>query len=157
MAGEPFDAYLRDHVFRRAGMTSALTVDHNDQDVPGLGDGHVVAWEHAFAVDGPHTFEAGAGGVVASAADMAQWLIVQTNHGRAADGTPVVSGHSLAEQHTPGALTGMGTHWAGTPTDPLQHPPGSSTQAACSPTAPTWRSCPARGTASSSCSTQAQG
>jgi CubicO group peptidase (beta-lactamase class C family) len=72
VAGEPFDAYLRDHVLRRAGMTSALTVDNDDQVVPGLGDGHVVAWGHAFAVDGPHTFEAGAGGVVASAADMAQ-------------------------------------------------------------------------------------
>jgi hypothetical protein len=71
--------------------------------VPGLGDGHAVAYGHAFAVDGPHTVRAGAGGVVASAADMAQWLIVQTNHGRAADGTPVVSDHSLAEQHTPGA------------------------------------------------------
>lgn len=105
VAGEPFDAYLRDHVLRRAGMTSALTVANDDQDVPGLGDGHVVAWGQAFAVDGPHTFEAGAGGVVASAADMAQWLIVQTNHGRAADGTPVVSDHRLAEQHTPGAHT----------------------------------------------------
>jgi CubicO group peptidase (beta-lactamase class C family) len=105
VAGEPFDAYLRDHVLRPAGMSSALAVDHGDQDVPGLGDGHVVAWGHAFAVDGPHTFEAGAGGVVASAADMAQWLIVQTNHGRAADGTPVLSDQSLIEQHTPGADT----------------------------------------------------
>lgn len=105
VAGEPFDTYLRDHVFRPAGMTSALTVDHDDKDVPGLGDGHAVAWGHAFAAGGPHAFEAGAGGVVASAADMAQWLIVQTNHGRAADGTPVLSDHSLTEQHIPGADT----------------------------------------------------
>lgn len=105
VAGEPFDTYLRDHVLRPAGMTSALTVDYDDQDVPGLGDGHTVAYGHAFAVDGPHAFEAGAGGVVASAADMAQWLIVQTNQGRAADGTRVVSDRSLAEQHTPGAQT----------------------------------------------------
>jgi CubicO group peptidase (beta-lactamase class C family) len=106
VAGEPFDAYLRDHVLRRAGMTSARTVDYDDQDVPGLGDGHVGAYGHAFAVDGPHIFEAGAGGVVASAADMAGWLIVQTNHGRSADGTSVLSDHSLAVQHAPGA----GTH-----------------------------------------------
>lgn len=105
VAGEPFDAYLRDRVLRPSGMTSAVTVDHDDQDVPGLADGHTVAWGHPFAVDGPDDFEAGAGGVVASAADMAHWLIVQTNHGRAADGTPVLSDHSLAEQHTPGAHT----------------------------------------------------
>jgi hypothetical protein len=106
MVGEPFEVYLRDHVMQPAGMTSARTVDYDDQSVPGLGDGHVVAYGRAFAVDGPHAFEAGAGGVVASAADMAQWLIVQTNHGRAADGTPVISDDSLAEQHTPGT----GTH-----------------------------------------------
>lgn len=105
VSSEPFDSYLRDHVLRRVGMTSALTVDYDDQGVPGLGDGHTVAFGHAHAVNGPHTFEVGAGGVVASAADMAQWLIVQTNHGRAADGTPIVSDDSLAEQHSPGAHT----------------------------------------------------
>jgi len=110
-------------VLRRAGMTSALTVAHDDQDVPGLVDGHVVAWGQAFAVDGPHTFRSGAGGVIASADDMARWLIVQTNRGRAADGTRVISDHSLTEQHTPGVHTnGYALGWD------TDGPPGAPTR-----------------------------
>src|SRR5262249_5116395 len=126
VAGEPFDDYLRDHVLRPAGMSSALAVAYRDQDVAGLVNGHIVAWAHPLAVDAPHTFDSGSGGVIASAADMAQWLIVQTNRGRAADGTRVLSDASLTEQHTPGAHTnGYALGWdtdgpAGAPTR-LQH------------------------------------
>jgi CubicO group peptidase (beta-lactamase class C family) len=102
VAGQPFATYLRDHVFRPAGMSSTVAVDMDDQPVPGLSDGHVVGWGHAFAVAGPHTFDGGDGGVVSSAADMADWLVVQTNHGRAIAGTQVISDRSLTEQHTAG-------------------------------------------------------
>src|SRR6185503_14598623 len=47
----------------------------------------------------PSTFDGGDGGVVSSAADMAKWLVVQTNHGRAVDGTQVISDRGLTEQH----------------------------------------------------------
>ena len=102
VAGEPFATYMRNHVFRPAGMSSTLTVDIDNRPVPGLADGHIVGWGHAFAVDGPSTFDGGDGGVVSSAADMADWLVVQTNHGRAIDGTRVLSDRSLTEQHTAG-------------------------------------------------------
>ena len=48
----------------------------------------------------PRTFDGGDGGVVSTAADMADWLVVQTNHGRAVDGTQVISDRSLTEQHS---------------------------------------------------------
>jgi CubicO group peptidase (beta-lactamase class C family) len=102
VAGQPFATYLRDHVFRPAGMSSTVTVDIDNQPVPGLADGHVVAWGHAFSVAGPSTFDGGDGGVVSNAADMADWLVVQTNHGRAVDGTRVISDRSLTEQRTAG-------------------------------------------------------
>jgi EmrB/QacA subfamily drug resistance transporter len=104
VAGEPFTTYLRDHVFRPAGMSSSVAVDTNEEPVPGLVDGHVVGWGHAFAVGGPSSFDGGEGGVISSAADMADWLVVQTNHGRAADGTRVISDRSLTEQHTAGSV-----------------------------------------------------
>jgi len=102
VAGEPFATYLGNHVFTPAGMTSSVTVDLDDEAVPGLADGHVVSWGNAFPVAGPSTFDGGDGGVVSSAADMAKWLVVQTNHGRAVDGTQVISDRSLTEQHTAG-------------------------------------------------------
>jgi CubicO group peptidase (beta-lactamase class C family) len=104
VAGEPFATYLRDHVFRPAGMTSTVTVDIDNQAVPGLVDGHAVGWGHAFALAGPSTFDGGDGGVVSSAADMARWLVVQNNQGRAINGTRVISKRSLTEQHTAGAI-----------------------------------------------------
>ena len=112
VSGKPFATYMRERVFGPAGMSSTVTVDMDNQPVPGLVDGHVVGWGHAFAVSGPSTFDGGAGGVVSSAADMARWLVVQTNHGRAVDGTRVISDRSLTEQHTAGATgTGYALGW----------------------------------------------
>ncbi|MBD8870601.1 MFS transporter [Nocardioides donggukensis] len=122
VSGQPFDAYLHDHVFAPAGMGSSTTVDRDDDPVTGLADGHVVGWGHAFAVGGPGTFDAGDGGVVSSAADLARWLVVQTNRGRAVDGTRILSPSRLEEQHTPGdGAQGYGLGWdtdgpAGAPT-----------------------------------------
>jgi CubicO group peptidase (beta-lactamase class C family) len=112
VSGKPFATYMREHVFRPAGMSSTVTVDMDNQPVPGLVDGHVVGWGRAFAVSGPSTFDGGAGGVVSSAADMARWLVVQTNHGRAVDGTRVISDRNLTVQHTTGATgTGYALGW----------------------------------------------
>ena len=151
-SGQDFASYLQDHVFRPAGMSSTVTVDSDDDPVPGLADGHVVGWSHAFAVDGPGTFDAGDGGVVSSAGDMARWLVVQTNHGRSRT-APGSSATAAWSSSTPPAPSAPGTPSAGTPTDPPLPPRGWSTPGTCSPTAPTWRCCPRRGTASSCSST----
>ena len=88
LSGETFETYLRTHVLQPAGMSASLTTNTDDQTVSGLADGHVVAYGQPIATPAPGTFVGGAGDVVSTAADMAHWLILHTNGGRAADGTP---------------------------------------------------------------------
>ena len=122
VSGQPFDSYLREHVFRPAGMFASLTTDTGDEPVPDLADGHVTAYGHPVPAHAPDTFEGGAGGVVSTAADVAQWLVVQTNGGRTADGTRLVSARGMAERHTPSALSGYGLGWD------IDGPPGAPTR-----------------------------
>jgi hypothetical protein len=82
---------------------------------------------------------------------MARWLIVHANGGRAADGTRVVSEHSLIELHTTSAPSGYAL---GCDTDgPANAPIRLCTAAACSPTAPTRPSSRTPATAWPYCST----
>lgn len=110
-SGETFAHYLREHVFLPAGMTSSTTTDHDDEAVDGLADGHVVAYGHAVSKSAPHLFAAGDGGVVSSADDLARWLIVQSNAGRAPNGTRLISSQSLDELHTASAPGGYALGW----------------------------------------------
>jgi CubicO group peptidase (beta-lactamase class C family) len=111
LSGQTFDAYLREHVFQPAGMSASLTTYTDDEPVANLADGHVVAYGHPIPVPAPATFEAGAGDVVSTAADMARWLVVQANGGRTADGTSLVSERSMTEMHTPSARSGYALGW----------------------------------------------
>jgi CubicO group peptidase (beta-lactamase class C family) len=115
VSGEPFDRYLRRHIFQPAGMAASTSTATDDQPVPGLTEGHVNAYGHAIRAPGMGSFSVGDGGVVSSAADMARWLIVHANGGRAADGTRLVSGQGLRVLHTPssphvGYALGWATH-----------------------------------------------
>lgn len=126
VSGESFSGYLRGHVFGPAGMDATTAVDGDNDPVPGLAQGHVVGWGHAFSVRGPGTFTAGDGGIVSSVTDMARWLVVQTNRGRSPDGAHIIGPRSLAIQHAaaptgPGYALGWGTHGpSGSPTR-LEH------------------------------------
>jgi len=101
LSHEPFSQYLRRHIFEPAGMTSTTSTVTDDQPVPGLADGHVVAYGHAIPVSGLGGFTVGDGGIVSTAADMARWLTVNANGGRAADGTRIVSARGMRLLHTP--------------------------------------------------------
>ncbi len=123
LSGEPFDAYLNRHIFEPAGMSATTSTATDDQPVPGLTAGHLIAYGHAFTAPAYGLYTTGDGGVVSSAADMARWLIVHTNRGRTADGTPIVSGRGLRLLHTPSApksgyALGWGTH--GPASDPTR-------------------------------------
>lgn len=125
VSGESFDQYLHDHVFRPATMTESVNTSLDNDPVAGLADGHVLACGQPIAVPAPGDFADGAGGVVSTAADMAQWLILQAGGGVAANGARLVSEESMAEMHTShGDSTyalGWGTHGPdGAPTR-LQH------------------------------------
>jgi hypothetical protein len=113
VSGEPFDRYLGGHILQPAGMASSTSTTTDHQTVPGLTEGHVMAYGHAIPATGMGTFSVGEGGVVSSAADMARWLIVNANDGRAADGTRIVSGQGLRVLHTPSApQVGYALGWA---------------------------------------------
>ncbi len=111
LSGQTFDAYLREHVFQPARMSASLMSYTDDEPVAGLADGHVIAYGHPIPVPAPATFDAGAGGVISTAADMAHWLVVQANGGRTADGTSLVSERSMTEMHTPNAPGGYALGW----------------------------------------------
>jgi CubicO group peptidase (beta-lactamase class C family) len=115
VSGEPFDRYLARHIFRPAQMASTTSTVTDDQPVRDLAEGHLTAYGHAFTAPGMDSFEVGAGGIVSSAVDMARWLIVHADGGRAADGTRLVTAESMRLLHTPSAphvgyALGWGTH-----------------------------------------------
>jgi CubicO group peptidase (beta-lactamase class C family) len=113
VTAQPFARYLHTHVLEPAGMTSSRTVDA-DNKAPGLADGHIVAYGHPFALPAPGTFDGGEGDVVSTAADMANWLVVQATDGRAPDGTRIISSRSLTRMHTPngnGTAHGYALGW----------------------------------------------
>ena len=103
VSGEPFDVYLHRHVFKPAQMPSTTSTAMDDDAVAGLPDGHVTAYGRAWSASGMGNFTLGDGGVVSSATDMAHWLIVNTNAGKAADGTALVSASGMRTLRTPSA------------------------------------------------------
>jgi CubicO group peptidase (beta-lactamase class C family) len=113
VSGEPFGRYLSRHILQPAGMAASTSTATDDEAVPGLTGGHVNAYGQAISAPGMGSFLVGEGDVVSSAADMARWLIVHANDGRAADGTRIVSGRGLRVLHTPSApRVGYALGWA---------------------------------------------
>ena len=111
-SGQPFDQYLREHVFLPAGMAATSTTHTDNAPVAGLADGHVTAYGLAIPVGIPDKFGEGAGDVVSSASDMAQWLVVNTNHGRSSDGHRIISSSALNQMHTSSTTVGYGYGWS---------------------------------------------
>ncbi|MBB5957463.1 CubicO group peptidase (beta-lactamase class C family) [Saccharothrix tamanrassetensis] len=97
VSGEPYADYLRRHVFEPAGMRSTTTITHAPG---GVTKGHVYAYGASIPATEPHRLVAGSDGVVSTAEDMARWLVVQSNGGRTADGTRLVSPESVKAMHT---------------------------------------------------------
>jgi hypothetical protein len=81
-------------------MVSTTTTTADDQPIPGLVRGHVIAYGHAIAAPGLGSFTIGDGGVVSTAADMARWLSVHAGDGQTSDGTRLVSRQGLEQLHT---------------------------------------------------------
>lgn len=101
LGGQSFADYLEEHIFRPAGMTTSSDVSTAHQQVPDVAAGHLTAFGHPFRTEGADYFVDGSGGVVTTAEDMARWLILQSNGGRAANGTRIVSRESVELMHRP--------------------------------------------------------
>ena len=112
VSGEPFDGYLRQHVFAPLDMRS--TISSFTSVLPAesshlLAQGHVVVYGLPVALPELSGFLGGSGGVVSTASDMANHLIAQANHGRYL-GSSVLSAKGVSLMQTPTA--GVASNYA---------------------------------------------
>jgi CubicO group peptidase (beta-lactamase class C family) len=112
VSGKPFGAYLRDSVFgplEMADTTSVLTSEEVPREAPNLAQGHVLAFGVPIERGEMDGFLGGSSGVISTAGDMANYLIMQNNHGRL-DNAQLVSSESVALMHAP--PQGIGSSYA---------------------------------------------
>ena len=105
VSGEPFEDYLQQEVFLPLAMEDSATSVTSRTHPSGVADGHVTAYGRAFAVPELESVDAGAGGVVSTAADMGRWLAMQQREGATPSGERLLSAELVRESHTrqPGA------------------------------------------------------
>lgn len=102
--GAAYATSVRERVFAPIGMADAAILD----DPRPLGDDYAVGYSRdIFGVPAPLPFIsidglAPAGAGLASATDMARYLITQMNGGVALDGKRIISAANVAEMHRPG-------------------------------------------------------
>ena len=82
-SGQGFDTYLQSHIFAPLAMHDSISVPTAQVAhlAPYLAQGHIVLYGRPRAMPELSGFLAGSGGVVSSAADMAQYLIAQSGDG----------------------------------------------------------------------------
>ncbi|GAA4561847.1 serine hydrolase domain-containing protein [Planotetraspora kaengkrachanensis] len=101
VTGEPFADYMRRDVFEPIGMRATTTINQTPRDLPdNLRKGYIYAYGMSIPATEPIRFVNGSDGVITTADDMAQWLILQNSGGLAANGTRLVSAASVAAMHT---------------------------------------------------------
>ncbi len=107
--GGTWDQFVRSHIFEPLGMTGADSSAVDAQNAADHAtphderDGKVVTipWQNIDTV-------APAGAINAGVADMAKWIAMQLNDGKAANGQQIVSARSLKETHTPQIVVPQG-------------------------------------------------
>ncbi|HEX6140991.1 MAG TPA: serine hydrolase domain-containing protein [Candidatus Limnocylindria bacterium] len=80
VSGEPFDRYLRSHVFEPLGMTHTDLV-RSERVREGLASGYVMTSRGPRAVDDYEVVTAGGGGVYSTMRDMARYAAALMGHG----------------------------------------------------------------------------
>ena len=128
VSGETFDAYLRNQLFAPLGMRATKTVDVIDEASDGPARGYVFAFgQHIRAPGGPF-FINGAGGVISTAADMAQWVAAQSNGGVAPNGAHMLSPEALRQTHMSSSTSrGYAFGWNIYPDGRISHSGGLTT------------------------------
>ena len=102
-SGKSFVEYVRDRVFSPLEMghtTSVLTSGETSQAAPDLAQGHVLAFGVPIPRREMDGFLGGSSGVISTAEDMANYLVMQ-NSGEHFDEADLVSQESVSLMHTP--------------------------------------------------------
>lgn len=126
VSGEPFNDHLRDDVFTPLEMTNSFGVTTTREPVDGLPRGQVTAYGGALPVPELDAMVAGAGHVVSTAHDMANWLAMQSRAGTTPNGEQLLPPDLVAESHTTQPNAGRsGLGWdhssSGTQPERIQH------------------------------------
>jgi CubicO group peptidase (beta-lactamase class C family) len=111
-SGKPFGGYLQDNVFGPLDMAdtiSVLTAEEAPRAAPNLAQGYVLAFGVPIKRGEMDGFLGGSGGVISTAGDMANYLIMQNNRGRFGN-ADLVSPENVALMHTPSR--GIGSSYA---------------------------------------------
>jgi CubicO group peptidase (beta-lactamase class C family) len=112
VSGRPFAEYVRGQIFDPLGMRGSLVIATSDEAArlaPALAQGHIMAFGFPLARPELSGFLGGSGGVIATAEDLAAYLIMQ-NSGGSFGASRLVSAPGLALMHTPpdGSAYAMG-------------------------------------------------
>jgi CubicO group peptidase (beta-lactamase class C family) len=110
ITGQPYEAYMQEHVFAPLEMSQTFTSPETAQS-QGLAKGYRYLFGTPLPFNEP--FDRGglaSGGIIASAEDMAHFLIVNLNEGRYGE-AQIVSAPGIAEMQRP-AFPAGGEHWA---------------------------------------------
>lgn len=103
VSGEPFSEYLHNHIFdplRMKNTTSVVSSAETPRVASNLAQGHILAFGIPIPREELDGYLGGSGGVISTAEDMANYLIMQNNNGRF-DGTELVTSASGELMHTP--------------------------------------------------------
>lgn len=103
VSGVEFNDYLRRRIFEPLEMvdtTGVVAAQSAERAAPRLADGHIQAYGVAVTRPEMSGILAGSGGVISTADDLANYLIMQNNGGRLGD-TTVLSSAGVARMHTP--------------------------------------------------------
>ena len=113
VSGTPFATHLERNLFDPLGMDDTTSVNTSGADHPGLEHGNITAYGQTLHVQEMQQFIAGAGGVVSTAEDMAAWMAMVTDGGRAPSGEQLVSRTLLEEAQSPQpGADGYGLGWS---------------------------------------------
>jgi CubicO group peptidase (beta-lactamase class C family) len=103
VGGQPFSAYLQTHIFMPLQIAHTINVITSDEVLPRaerLAQGHLLAFGIPIASAEEHGILGGSGGVISTAADLANYLIMQTKDGRF-QGVQLLKPDSMRLLHTP--------------------------------------------------------
>jgi CubicO group peptidase (beta-lactamase class C family) len=103
VSNQPFSDYLRSHIFTPLQMShtfSATTMTEAQQQADRLALGHLMAYAIPFAYPELSGYLGGHGGIISTAEDMANYLILHSNEGQF-ENIQLLSSSSMTSMHTP--------------------------------------------------------